>query len=133
MSQVENHAEVCWIKNKNLQLLIDHDGEDKKVKGTNKCVVKRKLKFENYKNCLKASQLKNKINHLEKNKVININSFFCYKRKHKEFIRKNKSILKPQQISISARHNVFTEEINKIALSSNDDERMQSIDCIWNN
>ena len=27
-------------------------------------------------------------------------------------------------------HNVFTEEINKIALSSNDDKRMQSIDLI---
>ena len=27
-------------------------------------------------------------------------------------------------------HNVFTEEINKTALSSNDDKRMQSIDLI---
>ena len=27
-------------------------------------------------------------------------------------------------------HNVFTEEINKIALSLNDDKRMQSIDLI---
>ena len=27
-------------------------------------------------------------------------------------------------------HNVFTEEINKIALRSNDDKRMQSIDSI---
>ena len=27
-------------------------------------------------------------------------------------------------------HNVFTEEINEIALSSNDDKRMQSIDSI---
>ena len=27
-------------------------------------------------------------------------------------------------------HNVFTEEINKIALSSNDDKRMQAIDLI---
>ena len=30
----------------------------------------------------------------------------------------------------SERHNVFTEEINKIALSSNDYKRMQSIDSI---
>ena len=30
----------------------------------------------------------------------------------------------------SRRHNVFTEEMNKIALSSNDDKRMQSIDSI---
>ena len=28
------------------------------------------------------------------------------------------------------KHNVFTEETNKIALSSNDDKRMQSIDSI---
>ena len=27
-------------------------------------------------------------------------------------------------------HNVFTEQINKIALISNDDKRMQSIDSI---
>ena len=33
-----------------------------------------------------------------------------------------------QQRFKSKRHNVFTEEINKIALSSNDDKRMQSID-----
>ena len=28
--------------------------------------MKRKLKFENYKSCLEATQLKNKMNHLEK-------------------------------------------------------------------
>ena len=47
--------------------------------------------------------------------------------KIKEFI-KNKSILKIQQRFKSERRNFFTEEINKIALSSTDDERMQSID-----
>ena len=36
---------------------------------TKKCVIKRKLKFENYKNCLEATQLENEINHLEKNKI----------------------------------------------------------------
>ena len=49
--------------------LRDNNDEDKKAKGTKKCVIKRKLKFENYKNCLKAAQIKNKINHLEKNKI----------------------------------------------------------------
>ena len=54
--------------------LIHDVSEDKKAKGTNKCVIKRKLKFENYKNCLKAAQLENKKKHLEKNKLdININ------------------------------------------------------------
>ena len=92
----------------------------KKTKGTKKCVIKRKLKFENYKNCLEATQLENKINHLEKNKT-DIDSI-------KEFIKSNKSILKIQQRFKSERNNVFTEEINKIALSSNDDKRMQPID-----
>ena len=31
-----------------------------------KCVIKRKLKFENYKNCIVATKLDNKINYLEK-------------------------------------------------------------------
>ena len=56
--------------------------------------------------------------------------FFCYKRKHKEFIRNNILILKRQQIFKSAKQNVFTKEINKIAWSSNDDQRMKSIDSI---
>ena len=46
--------------------LIDDVSEDKKAKDTKKCVIKRKLKFENYKNCLEATQLENKINYLEK-------------------------------------------------------------------
>ena len=49
--------------------LRDNNDEDKKAKGTKKFVIKRKLKFENYKNCLKAAQIKNTINHLEKNKI----------------------------------------------------------------
>ena len=32
-------------------------------------VRKRKLKFEDYKNCLIAIQLENKTNHLEKNEI----------------------------------------------------------------
>ena len=91
-----------------------------------KCVIKRKLKLENYKNCLELTQFENKINYLEKNKM-DIDSI---KENHKEFIKNNKSILKIQQRFKSERHNVFTEEINKIALSSNDDKRMQSIDLI---
>ena len=41
----------------------------KKVKGTKKCPMKRKLKFENYKTCLEATYVENKINQLEKNKT----------------------------------------------------------------
>ena len=45
----------------------------KKAKGTKKCVINRKHKFENYKNCLEAIQLENKVSYLEKNKI-NIDS-----------------------------------------------------------
>ena len=47
-----------------------------------------------------------------------------------EFIKSDKSILKIQQRFESERRNVFTERINKIALNSNEDKRMQSIDLI---
>ena len=91
--------------------------------------MKRKLKFENCKNCLEATQLENKVNCLEKTEI-DIDSFFCYKRKHKEFIKNNKLILKTQERFKCERHNFFTEEIKKIYLSWNDDKRMQSIDSI---
>ena len=39
-------------------------------------------------------------------------------------------ILKVQQIFKNEKHNVFTEVINKIVLSSSDDKRMQSIGLI---
>ena len=48
----------------------------------------------------------------------------------KELIKNNKLILKTQQKFRSERHNIFTEEINKIVLSSNDDKIMQLIDSI---
>ena len=32
-------------------------------------VIKRRFKCENYKNCLEATQLENKLNYLEKNKI----------------------------------------------------------------
>ena len=54
---------------------IDDSSEDKKAKGTKKCFIKRKLKFENYKNYLEATQLENKINHPKKIKLTKIVSF----------------------------------------------------------
>ena len=50
----------------------------------------------------------------------------------KEFI-KNRLILKTQQRFKCERHTAFTEKINKIALSSNDDKRLQSIDSVKTN
>ena len=57
---------------------------------TKKCVIKRKLKFQDYENCLVAGQIENKINHSEKNKIDDYLSV-------KEFIKNNKVILKTQQ------------------------------------
>ena len=88
--------------------------------------MKRKTKFENDKNCLEANQHDNERNHLEKNKIDTDH----IKESHKEFIKINKSVLKTQPKFKSAEHNVFTKEINKIGLSSNNDKRMQSIDLI---
>ena len=74
---------------------MDDDSEHKKAKGTKKCVIKRELMFENYKD-----------------------SLF------------NKIILKSQQRFKSDHHKVYTEEVNKIVLSSNDDKRIQTFDKI---
>ena len=45
-------------------------------------------------------------------------------------MKNNKLLLKSQQRFNSERHNVFTEEINKIALSSNEDKSVKSINSI---
>ena len=45
------------LRAKTYSYLIDDSSEDKKGKDTKKCVIKRKLKFENQKNCLKATKL----------------------------------------------------------------------------
>ena len=77
-----------------------HDGNtDIKAKGTKKCVIKRILKFNDYKNFLLNSEV----------------------------------ILKSQQRFKSEAHNVYTEEINKISLNSNDGKRLQTFDRITSN
>ena len=84
------------LRPKTYSYLTDDCKEDKKAKGTKKCVMKLRLKFNVYKDCL----LNNGI------------------------------ILKSQQRFKSERHDVYTEEIDKIALSSNDDKRLQTLDRI---
>ena len=42
----------------------------------------------------------------------------------------DKIILKSQQRFKSDHHKVYTEEVNKIALSSNDDKRLQTFDKV---
>ena len=75
---------------------MDDDSEKKKAKGIKKCVMKRRLMFENYKDSL----------------------------------FNNKTILKSQIRFKSDYHDVYTEEVDKIALSSNDDKRLQTIDRV---
>ena len=49
---------------------------------------------------------------------------------HKDCNLNNKTILKSQQRFKSNHHNVYTEQINKIALSNIDDKRLQTLDKI---
>ena len=57
------------LRAKAYSYLKDNNDEDKKEKCAKKCVIK-KIKFKDYKNCLKASQIENKINYLEKKKTV---------------------------------------------------------------
>ena len=59
-------AKFVGLRAKTYSYLIDDGSEDEKAKGIKKCVIKIKLKFENYENCQEGTQLENKINHLEK-------------------------------------------------------------------
>ena len=100
--------------------LTASNNKDKKTKGSKTCLVKRKLKFEDYRHCLETAHLENKINNLEKN---NINTYSIWEHR-KEFMRNTILIVKSQQRFKSEKHNVFTEKVSKIALSANDDERI---------
>ena len=86
-------TEFAALRPETYSYLID-DG--KKDKGTKKCLIKRRLKFNNY----------------------------------EDYLLSNEIILKAQQRFECEAHNVYTEEINKIALSSNDDKILQTFDRI---
>ena len=47
-------TKFAGLRAKTYSDLID-DCSEKKAKGTKKCVIKTKRKFENYKNCLEAT------------------------------------------------------------------------------
>ena len=66
-----------------------------------------------------------KLNYVEKYKA-DVKSLI---ENHKDCI-KNKVMLKTKWRFKRKRHNVFVEEITKIALSSNDDKRLWSIDLV---
>ena len=49
---------------------------------------------------------------------------------YKDCLFNNKTIYKSQERFKSYYHNMYTEEVNKIALSSNDDKRLRTFDRI---
>ena len=62
--------------------------------------------------------------HIQMMVVANIKNLF----KHQ--LINNKTFYRSQQRFKSYNHDVYTEEVNKIALSSNDDKRLQTFDRI---
>ena len=78
-----------WDK-KTYSYLTDGSDKNKKAKGTKKYVIKRILKFEDYKRYVVANQLENKINQPEKNKVNTDRENL--RENDKEFIKNNKWI-----------------------------------------
>ena len=61
---------LVGLRAKTCSYLIDVGSEDKKAKCAKKCIMKRKFKFDDYKNCLEANQLEKKIDNLEKMKLM---------------------------------------------------------------
>ena len=49
---------------------------------------------------------------------------------YKDCLLNNKVLLKSQQRFKSERHDIYNKKVNKIALSSNDDKRLQTFDKI---
>ena len=49
---------------------------------------------------------------------------------YKDCLFNNKIVYRSQERFKSYHHDVYTEEVNKIALSSNDDKRLQTFDRI---
>ena len=50
--------------------------------------------------------------------------------KYTDFLLNSKNVYRSQQRFKSYNHDVYTEEVNKIVLSSNDDKRLQTYDKI---
>ena len=96
------------MKAKTYSYLADNNDGDKKAKDTKTCVIKQKLKFEDYQHCLETTQLENKIKQQEKK--LDVNSLREY---HREFMEKkqHKLILKSQQRFRSEKHDVFLKKL----------------------
>ena len=83
--------------------LIDDSSEKKREKISKSCVIKRKLKLKDYKNCLERTQVENKLNHIEKNEI-QVDSL---KKDYKEFM-KNRNIMLGTQQNLKVKGTMFT-------------------------
>ena len=50
-------TELVGLRPKTYSYLIDNGNNNKKAKGTQKCIIKRILKFNDYKNCLLNNEI----------------------------------------------------------------------------
>ena len=50
-------TEFVGLRPKTYSYLIDNGNNNKKAKGTQKCIIKRILKFNDYKNCLLNNEI----------------------------------------------------------------------------
>ena len=80
--------EFAGLRAKSYTYVKDNNYEYKKAKGTKKCVIVRKLKFQDYKNWLEPAQIEREKKHLE-NKKLNLDSL---KEDLKEFLKNIKLI-----------------------------------------
>ena len=74
------------LRAKTYNYLTENNDESKKAKRAKKCVILRKLKFEDYKSCLEATQLENKIIHqslIEKMNLFQYKNMMKLKKKSK--------------------------------------------------
>ena len=96
---------------------MDDGSDHKETKGTKKCVIKQILMFENYKDCLfDIIRLLGRVYHF----ILVI----CYPCSF------HKTVYRSEKIFKSYYHDVYTEEVNKIALRSNDNKRLQTSERI---
>ena len=124
-------TEFVALRPKTYSYLTDDCKEDKKAKGTKKCVIKRVTEFvalrpKTYSYLTDDCKEDKKAKGTKKCVIKRMIKFDDYK----ICLLNGEVILKSQQRFISKGHDVYTENINKIALSSNNDKRIVSSDKI---
>ena len=89
-------VEICVLASKMYSYKMDYGSKKKKAKRTKKALIKRNLRFEDY----------------------------------KDWLFNNKIIRKSHLRFKCDRHEVYTEEFNKVALRNKDNNRLQTFDGV---